>query len=338
MWRYADNLRALYETPAARGPATTVIAARGRRRSSTARAPRAGRCSTRPRRRRCSRATASRSCRRGVARRRGRGGRGRARDRLPGRGQALVATSSRTRPTSAASSSAWRTTPPCARAFDEIQARPSRRRGARALPGRDGAADGRPQRGPRADPGEHRRSAARTGAAVRRGRRAGRGVARPGARAAAADDDPRAAPRSTRRGSRGRCAACRGRPPVDLDALASLLVRFGDLVADQRRIREIDINPLLATPSGVIALDARVVLHNPGARDAELPRPAIRPYPTEYVWTETLARRRAVHDPADPARRRAAAGRVPRDALRGERPAALPASVQARRSGPRTSG
>ena len=79
----------------------------------------------------------------------------------------------------------------------------------------------------------------------------------------------------------------RGRPPVDLDGLASLLVRFGDLVADQRRIREIDINPLLATPTGVIALDARVVLHNPALAAAELPRPAIRPYPTEYVWNET---------------------------------------------------
>jgi acetyltransferase len=79
----------------------------------------------------------------------------------------------------------------------------------------------------------------------------------------------------------------RGRPPVDLDALTSLLVRFGDLVADQRRIREIEINPLLATPAGVVALDARVVLHNPALDDVELARPAIRPYPAEYVWTET---------------------------------------------------
>jgi acetyltransferase len=79
----------------------------------------------------------------------------------------------------------------------------------------------------------------------------------------------------------------RGRPPVDLDGLASLLVRFGDLVADQRWIREIDINPLLATPTGAVALDARVVLHNPAMGEAELPRPAIRPYPGEYVWTES---------------------------------------------------
>jgi len=78
----------------------------------------------------------------------------------------------------------------------------------------------------------------------------------------------------------------RGRPAVDLAGLASLLVRFGDLIADERRIREIDINPLLVTPAGAVALDARVVLHGPDIGDAELPRTAIRPYPTEYVWTE----------------------------------------------------
>jgi acetyltransferase len=79
----------------------------------------------------------------------------------------------------------------------------------------------------------------------------------------------------------------RGRPPVDGDALQSALVRFGDLVAEQRWIREIDINPLLATPQGVVALDARIVLHDPSRTEAELPRPAIRPYPTEYVWKAT---------------------------------------------------
>ena len=78
----------------------------------------------------------------------------------------------------------------------------------------------------------------------------------------------------------------RGRPAVDLEGLASVLVRFGDLVADQRRIRELDVNPLLATPAGVLALDARVVLHDPATSADELPRSAIRPYPTEYVWAE----------------------------------------------------
>ena len=75
----------------------------------------------------------------------------------------------------------------------------------------------------------------------------------------------------------------RGRGPVDLAALDQLLVRFSQLVAEQRWIKEIDINPLLASASGLIALDARMVLHSAAAREDELPRPAIRPYPAQYV-------------------------------------------------------
>ena len=74
----------------------------------------------------------------------------------------------------------------------------------------------------------------------------------------------------------------RGRKPIDKDALASLLVRFSELVAEQPRIAEIDINPLLASPERIIALDARVVLHPAEIADADLPRFAIRPYPREY--------------------------------------------------------
>jgi acetyltransferase len=75
----------------------------------------------------------------------------------------------------------------------------------------------------------------------------------------------------------------RGRKPVDLAALELLLVRFSQLVAAQPWIAEIDINPLLASPERLLALDARVVLHPPGTNQAQLPRPAIRPYPTRYV-------------------------------------------------------
>ena len=58
----------------------------------------------------------------------------------------------------------------------------------------------------------------------------------------------------------------RGRAPVDLAALEQLLVRFSQLVVEQRWIKEIDINPLLASPERLIALDARVVLHGAGRR------------------------------------------------------------------------
>ena len=75
----------------------------------------------------------------------------------------------------------------------------------------------------------------------------------------------------------------RGRGPFDLAALDQLLVRFSQLVTEQRRIKEIDINPLVASASGLIALDARMVLHSAEVRADELPRPAIRPYPSQYV-------------------------------------------------------
>jgi acetyltransferase len=75
----------------------------------------------------------------------------------------------------------------------------------------------------------------------------------------------------------------RGRPPVDLPALEKLLVRFGQLVVEQRRIREIEINPLLLSADGLTALDARVVLHPIDLDESELPKIAIRPYPTQYA-------------------------------------------------------
>jgi len=65
------------------------------------------------------------------------------------------------------------------------------------------------------------------------------------------------------------------------------MVRFGALVAEQRWIKEIDINPLLASPDGLVALDARVVVHGAEVTMDQIPKCAIRPYPTKYVapWT-----------------------------------------------------
>jgi acetyltransferase len=80
----------------------------------------------------------------------------------------------------------------------------------------------------------------------------------------------------------------RGRKSVDIEALERLMVRFSQLVVEQPRIKEIDINPLLASEEHIIALDARIVLHDPELADADLPRPAIRPYPVQYVDTFTL--------------------------------------------------
>jgi acetyltransferase len=79
----------------------------------------------------------------------------------------------------------------------------------------------------------------------------------------------------------------RGRKAVKIAALEQLLVRFSQLVLEQRSIAEIDINPLLASPERLLALDARIVLHSSAIVLDDLPKPAVRPYPLQYVarWT-----------------------------------------------------
>jgi acetyltransferase len=75
----------------------------------------------------------------------------------------------------------------------------------------------------------------------------------------------------------------RGRKPVDIEALEELLVRFSQLIVEQPWIREIDINPLLASPEQLLALDARVVVYGPEVKADELPESAVRPYPVRLV-------------------------------------------------------
>ncbi|MGB5136007.1 MAG: GNAT family N-acetyltransferase, partial [Prochlorococcaceae cyanobacterium] len=79
----------------------------------------------------------------------------------------------------------------------------------------------------------------------------------------------------------------RGGPPADLQELERLLVRLSQLVLEQPAIREIDINPLLVTPGNgerpMVALDARILLQPVTGASCHLPRPAIRPYPSQYV-------------------------------------------------------
>lgn len=80
----------------------------------------------------------------------------------------------------------------------------------------------------------------------------------------------------------------KGLIPVNLEELELLLVRFSQLVVEQRRIREIEINPLLASAVHLAVSSARVVLHEPGKDEKDLPRLAIRPYPSQYVQSHIL--------------------------------------------------
>ncbi|MBS0626409.1 MAG: bifunctional acetate--CoA ligase family protein/GNAT family N-acetyltransferase [Verrucomicrobia bacterium] len=78
----------------------------------------------------------------------------------------------------------------------------------------------------------------------------------------------------------------RGRKAVDLPRLEQLLVQFSRLIVEEPWIKECDINPLLASPDRLLALDARIILHDPDTK--HLPKPAIRPYPSQYVETVQL--------------------------------------------------
>jgi acetyltransferase len=74
----------------------------------------------------------------------------------------------------------------------------------------------------------------------------------------------------------------RGRASLKMDELEGILVRFSYLVAQQKWIKEIDVNPLLGSPEGFLALDARIILHDLGTDAASLANLAIRPFPTQY--------------------------------------------------------
>ena len=84
--------------------------------------------------------------------------------------------------------------------------------------------------------------------------------------------------------------AYRNVPAADERAIELLLVKLAQLVADFPEIREIDLNPVLADETGVIAVDARVSIApvEKSRRPTGHPRFAIRPYPKEWERRVTL--------------------------------------------------
>jgi len=78
----------------------------------------------------------------------------------------------------------------------------------------------------------------------------------------------------------------RGRPAVDMHAVELTLVKLSQLVSDLPEVIELDINPLLAHPHGVVALDARIRVERAATRGTQ--RFAIRPYPKQLEETIEL--------------------------------------------------
>lgn len=78
------------------------------------------------------------------------------------------------------------------------------------------------------------------------------------------------------------------RPALDRAALGEALVKLSQITIDLPEIQELDINPIVSLPTGLIALDARMTLCQPEKRPGRTgtSRLAIAPYPQE--WEQTL--------------------------------------------------
>lgn len=75
----------------------------------------------------------------------------------------------------------------------------------------------------------------------------------------------------------------RGKPGVDMDSLVTTVMRLSYLACDNPAITELDVNPLLVTREGVLALDARAVLDPGAVPERHFGHLALRPYPEEFV-------------------------------------------------------
>ncbi|WP_410580813.1 acetate--CoA ligase family protein [Amycolatopsis sp. lyj-108] len=79
----------------------------------------------------------------------------------------------------------------------------------------------------------------------------------------------------------------RGAEPVSRDALADVLTRVGTLVTDFPQLAEVDLNPVLATPGGAIAVDVRILVDPEAARE-----------PVRFSQEEILASMTRIMKPA----------------------------------------
>ena len=78
----------------------------------------------------------------------------------------------------------------------------------------------------------------------------------------------------------------RGQPPADIAALSTVLIRLGQLAADQAELVELHINPLLADAAGIIGSDGRIRVAPTAERGPA--RLSISPYPRELITSAAL--------------------------------------------------
>lgn len=75
--------------------------------------------------------------------------------------------------------------------------------------------------------------------------------------------------------------------PVDRGALVDVLKRISIILSELPEVTEMDINPLFAGPDGVLAVDARISVARPPAKDGRYDHMAIHPYP-RHLARETF--------------------------------------------------
>ena len=80
----------------------------------------------------------------------------------------------------------------------------------------------------------------------------------------------------------------RNLPAVDYNALEAVLLRISEIACELPEIEELDVNPLVVDEQGVVAIDARVVLREPGPMRNRYAHLAIHPYPAELATTVKL--------------------------------------------------
>jgi acetyltransferase len=77
--------------------------------------------------------------------------------------------------------------------------------------------------------------------------------------------------------------AHRGVPAADVDALIEVLVSVSAMACELPWIQEMDINPLIADETGVVAVDARIVVAYPKPSTDPYDHLAIHPYPAHLA-------------------------------------------------------
>jgi acetyltransferase len=83
--------------------------------------------------------------------------------------------------------------------------------------------------------------------------------------------------------------AYRNQPPVEMDALVQALIRISEMVCELPQVVEMDINPLVADSSGVLALDCRIVVSHRAPSLDPYGHMAIHPYPYHLITQLQLA-------------------------------------------------